>query len=295
MSGFLPAMLYVPGDDEHKLAKIPTISSPAFILDLEDAVAHSSKPAARLLVRKALETAASLRPLWVRINRVDSGFLLDDLDAIVGPGLAGIVIPKAEHSRDVGLVDSLAATLERRRDLPSGTVRLTAAIETAKGLANIRDVARSSPRLDFLSFGAGDLSLDLQLDWTAESGVANPTMMAAKTQLVIESRIAGLQPPHDGSFPFLDNPAQFRAEVRYARSAGFGGKHAIHPKQLEIICDVFRPTAREVAAARSQLSAFDAAEKAGQARVQVDGKFVDYPVAERARRLIDTAARWSCL
>ena len=292
MSSFLPAMLYVPGDDEHKLGKIPQIAAPAFILDLEDAVALSSKAKARQLVRGALERAGENLVLWVRINRVDSGFLLDDLEAIVGPGLGGIVIPKVESSHDTSIVDGILGVLERRSGLAAGTIRTSATIETARGLANLRDVARSSPRLGFLSFGPGDLSLDMHHDWTAESGMENPTMTAAKTQVVLASRSAGLAQPHDGVFPHLGKAEQLRAEALFARSLGFGGKHAIHPDQVKIICCAFRPSQSEVAEAQAQLAAFEASEQAGEARVRVAGKFVDYPVAERARRVLAAAAQW---
>lgn len=295
MSDFLPTMLFVPGDDSRKLAKISEIAAPAFILDLEDAVATSAKATARLQVREAVTAHGGTSSLWVRVNAVPSGRLPGDLDSVVTSGLAGIVIPKAEHAPDIAHVEGMVSHLERERGLPPGSVLLTAIIETARGLASLREIARGSTRLRFLCFGAGDLSLDLNLEWTPDSGISNPTIIAAKTQLVIESRSAGLLAPHDGSFPHLDRPGDLHAEARYARSLGFGGKHAIHPAQVAVICEAFRPTDAEVNQAREQLSAFEAAEDGGRARLMVAGKFVDYPVAERARRVLATAEQWGQL
>jgi citrate lyase beta subunit len=295
MTDFLPTMLFVPGDDSRKLAKIPEIAAPAFILDLEDAVASSAKATARLQVREAVTAHGGTSSVWVRVNAASSGLLPVDLDAVVTPGLAGVVIPKAECGRDLAQVEEILSDLERERGLAPGSVRLTAIIETARGLASLPEITRSSTRLRFLCFGAGDLSLDLNLDWTPDSGISNPTIIAAKTRLVIESRSAGLLAPHDGSFPHLDRPGDLHTEARYARSLGFGGKHAIHPGQVEVICDAFRPTDAEVNQAREQLSAFEAAEEMGLARLTVAGKFVDYPVAERARRVLATAEQWGQL
>lgn len=295
MSDFLPTMLFVPGDDSRKLAKIPEIAAPAFILDLEDAVASSAKVTARLQVREAVTAHGGSYCLWVRVNAASSGRLPGDLDGVVIPGLTGVVIPKAECGRDIAQVEGILSDLEQERGLAPGSVRLTAIIETARGLASLPEITRRSTRLRFLCFGAGDLSLDLNLEWTPDSGISNPTIIAAKTRLVIESRSAGLLAPHDGSFPHLDRPGDLHAEARYARSLGFGGKHAIHPGQVEVICDAFRPTDAEVNQAREQLSAFEAAEEMGLARLTVAGKFVDYPVAERARRVLATAEQWGQL
>lgn len=289
----LPAMLFVPGDDEGKLAKVAVLPAPAFILDLEDAVAVSAKAGARENVARTLRASGAGRRIWVRVNSADSGLLPGDLDAVVVPGLEGIVLPKAQRAEDVSELTAAVAEREGARGLEPGSVGLAATIETALGLSGLAGIARASNRLRFLCFGAGDLSLDLGLNWTPDSGVANPTLVAAKVRLVIESRAAGLAPPHDGSFPYLDRPTQLRAEALYARSLGFGGKHAIHPGQLPVIRDAFRPTEAEVATAREQLLAFEAAERAGTARINVGGTFIDYPVAERARQVIATAETWA--
>jgi citrate lyase subunit beta / citryl-CoA lyase len=289
----LSAMLFVPGDDERKLAKVAILPAPAFILDLEDAVAVSAKARARENVARTLRASSAKQRIWVRVNSADTGLLPADLDAVVVPGLEGIVLPKAQRAEDVSDLAAAVAERESARGLQPGSTGLAATIETALGLSGLAGIARASDRLRFLCFGAGDFSLDLGLNWTPDSGVANPTLVAAKTRLVIESRAAGLPPPHDGTFPYLDRPAELRAEALYARSLGFGGKHAIHPDQVPVILEAFRPTEDEVARAREQLLAFEASERAGTARINVGGKFIDYPVAERARQVIAAAETWA--
>ena len=170
MSHSLAAMLYVPGSDERKLAKIEQLDGSAYILDLEDAVAPQAKPAARRLVAATLQRGSSRAELWVRVNPGASGLLVDDLEAVVAPGLDGIILPKVESAADVATVDALLGALERSRGMTLGSVSLIATIETAAGLGRVDEIAGASPRIACLGFGAGDFSLDLGLDWPPEGG-----------------------------------------------------------------------------------------------------------------------------
>ena len=288
MRPFLLDMLFVPAADERKLAKIPALDASAFILDLEDAVAESVKPAARGRASAAIAEHGSAARLWVRVNARDTAHFADDLAAVVVPGLAGIVLPKAESAEDVLGLAGLVDVLERRSGIAPGSVELIATIETVRGLAAVDAIASASPRLRCLGFGAGDFSLDLGLEWPAPHGLS-PTVVQAKAALVLASRKAGLEPPHDGVHPSFRDLDALRTEAEQARALGFVGKHAIHPDQIPVIRDVFRPSADELARAREVVEAFDRSERLGVANVAVDGKLVDYPVAERARRLLAAA------
>ncbi len=288
MSHSLAAMLYVPGSDERKLAKIGQLDASAYILDLEDAVAPQAKAEARRLVAAALARGSSTTALWVRVNPGSTGLLVDDLEAVVMPGLDGIIIPKAESAADVATVDALLGALERSRGLTPGSVALIATIETAAGLGRIDEIAAASPRIACLGFGAGDFSLDLGLDWPPEGGLGH-TLLAAKAELVLASRRNGLGAPHDGVFPDFRALEQLRAEAQAARALGFGGKHAIHPDQLPVIADVFTPSADQLADARAVVDAYEAGIREGRGGVHIDGRFIDAPVAQRARRVLEAA------
>lgn len=282
---YLSSMLYVPGGDQRKLAKAASLDVPAVILDLEDAVAASAKAAARAAVAGVLRSG-QLDRAWVRVNAASPSDLYEDLHAVVVPKLDGLVLPKAETAADIQRVDWLAGVLEERRGIPAGRVFFLPTIETVKGLANVDAIATASSRVLWLGFGAGDFSLDLGLEWPTADGGVGPTLLAAKCEIVLASRRAGLPPPHDGSFPRFRDEDGLRQEAGLAKSLGFGCKHAIHPAQVPVIQEIFYPSAAEIERARQIVLAFSAQETEGIANVAHDGALVDYPVALRAARLL---------
>jgi citrate lyase subunit beta/citryl-CoA lyase len=148
------------------------------------------------------------------------------------------------------------------------------------------EIAAAAPRLKRLCFGAGDFSLDVGVDWPHEDGVTGETLLFAKSQLVLASRMAGLEPPHDSVYPRYDDLDALRREATESRRLGFLGKHAIHPSQLPVIDEVYRPSDRQVERARRLVAAFDEAEAQGKGAVGVDGELVDYPILYRARNIL---------
>ncbi len=183
-------------------------------------------------------------------------------------------------------MDSLIALFEGRSGMRAGSVRLMPTIETVAGLSNVDEIAAASPRTVCLGFGAGDFSLDVGLDWPPASGQLSPTVIGAKAQLVLASRKAGLEPPHDGVYPNFRKPEVLREEAEQSRALGFHGKHAIHPDQVPVILDVYGPSEADVAEARATLEAYERGLEDGIGGVHIDGRFIDYPVAERARRVL---------
>lgn len=289
MTALLTSMLFVPGGDERKLAKLNQLRAPALILDLEDAVAESRKPEARRMVAAALGAVTTSVPIWVRINPGPAEATVADLDAIVGPRLAGVVVPKTESASDVARVDWYLTALEAARDLEPGSIHLMANIESVRGLDRTEEIAASSPRLECLIFGAGDFSLDAGLDWPPANGVS-PLVLAAKQRLVIASRVAGILPPHDGVYPMFRDHEGLRVEAEQAQAIGMFGKHAVHPEQIPVIDAVFTPSDERLARAREIIAAFDASEAGGVGNIDVGGQFIDYPVAHRAKALLELAA-----
>jgi crotonobetainyl-CoA:carnitine CoA-transferase CaiB-like acyl-CoA transferase/citrate lyase beta subunit len=285
----LTSMLFVPGGDERKIAKILELRAPALILDLEDAVATSVKDEARARVAAAITRHGAEQRLWVRVNGVESGLLTRDVEAVTLPGLAGIVVPKVESVRDLLAVDGLVGLLERSRGIEPEHVELIATIETAKGLAVVDEIAATCARLHTLGFGAGDFSLDLGLEWPLPGGALSPTIVLAKSRLVLAARLADLEAPHDGVYPDFRDEVGLRREAEQARALGFRSKHAIHPAQIPVIDQVFAPSEEELSRARQIVETFDASERAGKANTRVEGRLVDYPVAERARRVLARA------
>lgn len=274
-------MLFTPGDHERKVAKVFDAGADAVILDLEDAVAAAAKPAARAPVVAALQNP---RPClgYVRVNALETEFCWGDLQAVVGPGLDGIVLPKAESAADLKTADWAIGNLERERGLAPGAIDLIPIVETAKGQKALGELARATPRVKRLAFGAGDFTLDLGMRWS----LSETELAGIRSAVVMESRAAEIEPPIDTVFIHLNETEAFQASAELVRDLGFQGKLCIHPGQIAAANAVFTPTEDELAYARKVIDAFDAAEAAGSASIQVEGYFVDYPIVEKARRAI---------
>jgi citrate lyase beta subunit len=282
-------MLFVPGSDDRKLAKISTLDTDAVILDLEDSVAIGAKTEARNKVAARLREPSGVVAMWVRVNPVDTEFFADDVRAIAGPGLAGIVLPKAQRAADVRQLDDLLAAEPAETAHEAGTpAKIVATIETVAGLRSAEAIAAASPRVQALGFGAGDFSLDLGIDWPVETP-DHPLLTAARVELALASRASGIAPPHDGAYPRHHDLDGLRAHAAFARSLGFATKHAIHPGQVPTIRAAFRPSEREIAQAERVCRAFEEAQREGRAAIAVDGAMVDYPVWHRAKQVLHAA------
>ena len=281
--------MYVPGDSEAKIAKISSLSADAYILDLEDAVALASKSRAREQVRAALGEMGERENLWVRVNAQATGLLMADLDAVIRPGLAGIVVPKIETELEVRILDWLLTQFEVAGGLAPGSTPIMPIIETALGVTNLREIAEASSRIYCLAFGSGDYGLDLGVDWSISPEAVTAHLVAAKAALIRVSRAAGLLPPHDSVYVQLGDPDGLRRESELASNLGFGGKHAIHPEQIRVIQESFRPTEAQIKWARQVVERFEESEAGGVAALRVDGLFVDYPIAAKARRILEIA------
>ena len=278
------SLLFAPGNHARRVEKSLTLDADVVILDLEDAVAIAEKAATRAKVVAAFQTPR--RALgYVRINAFDTPFCFDDLQAVVAPGIDGIVLPKVESPAQLVAVDWAVAALERARGLREGGIDLVPIIETGRGMAELRDIARSGTRVRRLSFGAGDYTLDVGMRWT----FVERELDHARTAIVVQSRAAGLEPPLDTVFIHLGQPDALRRSAELARDLGFQGKLCIHPEQLGPVNEAFTPTGEEVAKAERYVAAFEEAEARGSVSIQVDGYFIDYPIVEQARRTLRIA------
>ena len=274
--------LFVPGNHPRKLEKVFDSGADAVIIDLEDAVAIAEKPATRAVAVEALKQAHKPRG-YIRVNAIDTEFCFEDLSAVVGPWLDGIVLPKVESASDYLTVDWVLGNLERNAGMALGSIDLMPIVETAKGLAAARDIAACGGRIKRLSFGAGDYTRDLNLQWTfGEDEIA-----AARSELVLASRLANIEPPIDTVFIHIKEHEHFARSAQKGREFGFQGKLCIHPNQVEATHAAYTPTEDEAAWAQKIIDSFVAAEKAGSASIQVDGYFVDYPIVEKAERIVE--------
>ena len=279
------AMLFVPGNSTKMLEKIPSLAPGSFILDLEDSVPTAQKEIARRTVGELTRGVTHGYELHVRINDVASPYAVEDLRAVVGPGLAGVVVPKVESAADIERVNELIDETALRSGLEGCDVAVMATIETARGLHRVDEIAAAGGHLELLSFGSGDFALDLGLEWPSTEGT--PEMLLwAKCRLVLASRVAGLEPPHDGSYTKYRDLEGLGHEARQSQRLGFGGKHVVHPSQIAVVDEIFRPGARQIERARRIVDDFEEAERAGRGAVGVEGELADYAIVKRARQLL---------
>ena len=280
------SLLFAPGNHARRVEKSLALDADVVVLDLEDAVAVAEKPAAREKVAAAFR--APRRALgYVRVNAFDTPFCFDDLQAVVAAGVDGIVLPKVESPAQLVAADWAIASLERARGLAAGGIDLMPIIETGRGVAALREIARSGARVRRLSFGAGDYTLDVGMRWTFEERELDH----ARAAIVVESRAAGLDPPIDTVFIHLGEPDALRRCAGRARDLGFQGKLCIHPEQVGPVNEAFTPGDEEIARAERYVAAFERAEAGGSASIQVDGCFIDHPIVEKARRTLRIARR----
>jgi citrate lyase subunit beta/citryl-CoA lyase len=273
--------LFAPGNHPRRVEKSFTTGCDAVILDLEDAVAIAEKPTTRAVVVEALKLPRICRG-YIRVNSIDTEFCFDDIEAVVGPWLDGIMLPKVERAADLQAVDWMMSSLEQRHGMELGTIDLIPIIETARGHAAAREIAASGGRLKRLSFGGGDYTRDLNLQWTfAEEEIA-----AVRAEVVLASRLADIEPPVDTVFIHIKEHEHFARSARKGREFGFQGKLCIHPDQVGPTNVAYTPTDDEAAWARKIISSFEVAEAKGLASIQVDGYFVDYPIVEKAQRIV---------
>lgn len=263
------SFLFVPGDRPERFGKALSSGADRVIIDLEDAVLPAAKPAARENLVRWLE-GADARDVIVRVNAVTTPWHDDDLRAVaLMPHVVGLMLPKAEDA------DAIAAT----RAKMGADSRLFGLIETVKGFTALRAVAQTK-RVSRLAFGSVDFCLETGIEGLGAE------LDFVRSQLTVESCLAGLGAPIEGVTIDIKSPATLEADVIRAKKFGFGGKLCIHPTQIEAINRGFLPSAAQIDWAQRVV----AAARSGAGAATVDGKLVDRPVFLQAEKIQAAAA-----
>jgi citrate lyase subunit beta/citryl-CoA lyase len=282
----LRSLLFVPGDSERKFVRATGSGADALILDLEDSVAPPEKAAARGRVAELL-TDASARTwaFFVRVNALDTGLTLDDLAAVVRPGLDAVMIPKANGAADLLRFGYYLDALEAKAGMAVGTVKIAVvATETAKAMFALGSYAPAHPRLAALTWGAEDLAAALGATDNKESdGEWSFPYQVARAQCLFAASTAEATPIDTIHANFRDIEGLER-DCRRSRRDGFLGRMAIHPDQVGTINRCYTPSEEEIAHARRVVEAFEANPGAGT--LGIDGKMVDIPHLKAARKTL---------
>jgi citrate lyase subunit beta/citryl-CoA lyase len=279
------SLLFVPGARAELLEKAGRFPADIICIDLEESVLPEEKARARALAGEAVaQLSAAGRTVHARLNSVRSGETRADVAAVVRPGLAGVLLAKTESAQDVRTVDVLLREQELAHEVKPGTVGLVAAIESARALLRCEEIAGASTRLWALMLGGEDFAFDLGVRRTREGRELDH----ARAEVATCARAAGLV-ALDTPFADIEDLEGLAADAERARGLGFAGKYVIHPNQIEPVHGVFSPNEAEVAQARAVLAAWEAAQAKGLGAVQFEGRMLDRPIAERARRVVEQA------
>jgi citrate lyase subunit beta/citryl-CoA lyase len=284
----LRSLLFVPGDSERKLARARECGADALILDLEDSVAPPQKAAARALAAKLIDDEPKRDwSLFVRVNALDTGLTLDDLAAVVKPGLDALLIPKTNGAADLERIGCYLDALEARAGMPRGSVKLASvATETATAMFALGSYAPAHARLIALTWGAEDLSAALgATDNKEPDGAWTFPYQLARAQCLIAASAAAVA-AIDTLFADYRDLAGLEQDCRRSRRDGFIGRLAIHPDQIAAINRSYAPSQAEIEHARRIVAAFEANPDAGT--LGIDGKMVDIPHLKAARKILES-------
>lgn len=285
----LRSLLFVPGDSEKKFARASTSGADVLILDLEDAVAPSMKADARVRVAEWLDRAGEIEPaLFVRVNPLGTGLTDDDLAAVVRPGLAGILVPKANGAQDVATIAAVIDRLEAAAGMPAGTVRImVVATETPQAMFALGSYTPPHPRLVGLTWGAEDLAAAIGATANKEADGQWTEPYRFARSLCLFAAASAQVAPVDTLYADFRDAEGLEADCRRARRDGFTGRIAIHPDQVDTINRCFSPSEAEIADARRIVAAFAANPELGT--IGIDGKMYDIPHLKAAQKTLAAA------
>ncbi|MFA5027788.1 MAG: CoA ester lyase [Candidatus Methylomirabilota bacterium] len=278
--------LIFPVNQRRFVEKAYTRGADAISLDLEDAVPPAEKASARKLVKEAIALAGrGGAEMLVRINNEPELFV-EDVDAAVHPGLAGIHFPKVESAEQVHRLSALLEAKEKERGIPVGSLSIAAHIETPLGLLNARAIAEASPRIEAMGVGPEDYCFSLGVE-PSDDGAE--LLYAASTVITIckalKIRAHGLL----GSVAGFRDLGGFERAAQRGRKLGTEGAGCIHPDQVPVLHKVFSPPPESVEHARRVVQAYEEGVARGTASVNLDGKMVDIPVFLRAKVVLERA------
>ncbi|ASV94982.1 citrate (pro-3S)-lyase subunit beta [Enterococcus durans] len=277
-------MMFVPGANAAMLRDALLYGADSIMFDLEDAVSLKEKDAARTLVHFALKTFDySAVETVVRINGLDT-VGKQDIEAVVLAGVNVIRLPKTETAQDIIDVDEAITLVEESNQIPVGTTKMMAAIESAEGVLNAREIAQASTRLIGIALGAEDYVTNMKTKRYPDG----QELFFARNMILHAARAAGIA-AIDTVYSDVDNVEGFQTETNLIKQLGFDGKSVINPRQIPLVNAIYAPTEKEIQHAKEVIWAINEAEAKGSGVISLNGKMIDKPIVERAQRVIALA------
>src|SRR4051812_42424361 len=275
------SVLYVPGNVPKFIDKAHERGADCVLVDLEDSVQPAQKPEARAMLAETMsKVARSGADVAVRINR-PMRLAVADIEAAVRPGLSALFVTKTESVQHLRLLDEMVTELERERGLPIGGIGFAAMIEHPRALAHINDIAEHGPRLIAMMLGGEDFALE------TGSVPGDETLELPKRLVAFAAQAHGVPMIGIlGTVADYSDPDAYRKSAERARRFGFSGGTCIHPGLVTALNEAFTPRPDEVGYAKKLIAADKKAQAEGRGSFSVDGKMIDIPVIERARKLL---------
>ncbi|MEG2074224.1 MAG: aldolase/citrate lyase family protein, partial [Angelakisella sp.] len=263
-------MMFVPGNNPGMMRDAHLYGADSLMFDLEDSVKYAEKDTARFLVYNALKSLdhGTIERV-VRVNPLDTDFGKADIEAMVCAGVNIIRLPKSETAQDVIDVDNFMTECEKKHGIPVGSTGMMAAIESALGVLNAREIAMASKRLIGIALGAEDYVTDLKTTRSA-SGIE---LLAARSAILIAARAAGIA-ALDTVYSDVNNEEGFKHEAQMIKDMGFDGKSVINPRQIPLVIEIFTPSAKDIEKSVRIIEALHDAEAKGLGVVSLNGKMI---------------------
>ena len=275
------SILYVPGNVPKFIDKAHERGADCILVDLEDSVTVAEKPTARAMLPETMKKVVRRgADVAVRINR-PLRLAIPDIEAAVRPGLSALFVTKTEGVQHLRLLDEAVSEIERERGMPVGSVGFGAMIEHPRALAELADIAERGPRVIAMMLGGEDFALETGSIPSDESLELPKRLVAFAAQAHGVAMIGIL-----GTVADYSDPAAYKKSAERARRFGFSGGTCVHPGLVQALNEAFTPSAEDVAYARKLIAADEKAAAEGRGSFTVDGKMIDIPVIDRARRLI---------
>jgi len=278
------ALLYMPGDDRHKIEKSLTLGVDCVCMDMEDGVALNRKQAARLSIARALQELDFGRSeKLARINAAGSGLENEDIDAVLPFRPDGVVVPKVEQLSQIEWASEKIEAAELAYGWPVHSIRLLAGMETPRAIMNLKELA-SHPRLDALIFGGEDYAASVGATRTP----AALELLYARSAVVMACAAYGLQAIDMVTVNFQDLEV-VRREASFGAQLGYTGKQVIHPNQVAPVQEAFTPDEAAIRSARRLVEAFETQQAEGSGAFALDGRMIDNPLVVAAERVLERA------
>ncbi len=277
-------MMFVPGNNPKMINSADIYGADSLMFDVEDAITITEKDTARYLVANALKALQFHSETVVRINHpTQTPFGMDDLKIILPAKPNMIRLPKVEDISEVELVSNEIERVEKENNWSKGTINIIGAIESVKGLYNVREICKH-PRMMAIALGAEDFIANLKTQRT-KTGIE---LYYARSEILMAARDAGIQ-CMDTVFSDINDMEGFDREVTNSRDMGFDGKSVIHPKQINEVHRIYTPNDNQLHHALKVLAAFEDSTKNHKGVLAVDGKMIDGPIVVRAKRVVNQA------